>query len=102
VLLQKVRELSDRYGFDLIIVFLPINSDVLEHLSLDTEEARREVNDFLAQVRQFVPHVVDLSQSQFSDSRNFWLDDSMHFKPAIGALVIQEAINRSIGTQARR
>lgn len=101
-LLEKARALSDHYGFELLVVFLPINSDLLKHLALHTKEARQEINDFLAEVRQVIPHVVDLSQSQFSDSRNFWLDDSMHFKPMTGALVVREAIDRSVGAQAKR
>jgi hypothetical protein len=96
-LLSKARRLADRHGFALMVVFLPKNGDVLKHLNWDTPQAREETRQFLAQVEEVVPHVVDLSTSSFSDSRNFWLNDSRHFKPLIGALVVQEAIERSLG-----
>jgi hypothetical protein len=71
-------------------------------LSWDTARARGAIKTFIAQVEEIVPHVVDLGTSQFSDSGNFWLDDSMHFKPATGARIVEEAINRSPGAQASR
>jgi hypothetical protein len=101
-LLSQARDLADRHGFTLIVVFLPTNGDLLKHLNLDTPRAREETSRFLAQVEEIVPQVVDLSRSAFSDSQNFWLDDSIHFKPDTGALVVQQAINRSIGAQAKR
>jgi hypothetical protein len=101
-LLSEARRLADRHGFALIVVFLPMNSDLLMRLNWDTPEAHKQLTQFLAQVEDVVPHVVDLSSSSFSDSRNFWLDDSMHFKPLTGAQIVEEAIKRSIGAQARR
>lgn len=101
-LFLKARELADQHGFTLVVVFLPRNSDFLSRVNWEGPEARREIDGFLSQVREVVPHVVDLSISSFSDSQNFWLDDSTHFKPAIGARIVEEAINRSVGAQASK
>lgn len=100
-LFLKARELADQHGFILVVVFLPRNSDFLSRVNWDSPGARKEIGGFLAQVREVVPYVVDLSISSFSDSKNFWLDDSTHFKPAIGARIVEEAINRSVGAQAK-
>jgi hypothetical protein len=101
-LFLKARELADQHGFTLVVVFLPRNRDFLSRVNWDSREAREEIDGFLSQVREVVPHVVDLSISSFSDSENFWLDDSTHFKPAVGARIVAEAINRSVGAQASK
>ena len=99
-LLAEAQELAERHNFALLIVFLPRNSDLLGHWNWDDPKVREQVAQFLAQVEAVVPHVVDFSNSSFSDSRNFWLNDPLHFRPEVGAKVIQEAIGRSIGTRA--
>ncbi len=99
-LLSDVRELADRYGFAFVVVFLPRNSDLLEHLHWDTPDARNTIGRFVSEVGDIVPHVVDLSSSSFSDSRNYWLNDATHFKPDIGAQILENAIIQSIGAQA--
>jgi len=99
-LLREAQQLADRHGFALMIVFLPRNSDLLEHGDWDTPQTREKITPFLTQVEEVVPHVVDFSNSSFSDSRNFWLDDPGHFRPEVGARVIEEAIKRSLGAQA--
>jgi hypothetical protein len=101
-LFGEARQLADQYGFALVVVFLPRNTDFLSRVNWDSPDARKEIEGFLSQVREVVPHVVDLSISSFSDSRNFWLDDSTHFKPEIGARIVEEAINRSVGAQASK
>jgi hypothetical protein len=101
-LLNKARALSDRYGFALMVVFLPTNSDLLAHWNWNAPRARENTGRFLVQVQQVVPYVVDLSHSSFGDSRNFWLNDPMHFRPAVGAEIIQEAIRRSFEAQASK
>jgi hypothetical protein len=100
-LFSEARTLANRHGFTLMIVFLPRNSDLLKELHWETARARDQIRQFLSEVEEVVPHVVDLSNSAFSESRNFWLNDSMHFKPVIGAKVVTEAINR-MGAQAKR
>lgn len=95
-LLRQAQWLADRHGFDLLVVFLPYNSDLLGSLDLHTPRALKESRRFIAQVGNMVPHVVDLTRSAFSDSRHFWLDDSLHFKPTIGARIIREAISQSV------
>jgi hypothetical protein len=101
-LLRTIRELADQHGFVLVVVFLPKNSDFLNRVNWNGPDARSEIGAFLSQVGQLVPHVVDLSISSFSDSANFWLDDSTHFKPAIGARIVEEVIDRSFGAQASK
>jgi hypothetical protein len=101
-LFREARGLADQYRFALVVVFLPRNSDFLNRVNWDAPDARKEIGGFIAQVEEVVPHVVDLSSSSFSDSQNFWLDDSTHFKPAIGARIVEEAINRSVGAQASK
>ena len=95
--LRKARSLADRHGFDLVVVFLPQNSDFLGRVNWDGPDARREIRKFTSKVREIVPHVVDLTISSFSDSKNFWLDDSTHFKPDVGARLLREAVQRSLG-----
>ena len=101
-LFRQARELAEQHGFALVVVFLPQNSDFLSRVNWDGPKARREIGEFVSQVREVVPHVIDLSISAFSDSRNFWLDDSTHFKPDIGARIVHEAIERSLGTKVSR
>ena len=101
-LLSKAQALAERYGFALMVVFLPRDRDVLTRLYTDTPQAREEIKSFLAQVQEVVPHVVDLTDNSFSDSMNFWLDDPLHFRPEIGARVLEEAIRRSFDTQGSR
>jgi hypothetical protein len=101
-LLRHARAFADRYGFALAIVFLPRNSDMLAHMNLDRPKSRENIGKFLDTVKEVIPHVVDLSSSTFSDSQNFWLDDSTHFKPVIGAEIVEEVINRSVGAQASK
>ena len=101
-LLSKAQALAERYGFALMVVFLPRDRDLLTRLYTDTPQAREEIKSFLAQVQEVVPHVVDLTDNSFSDSMNFWLDDPLHFRPEIGARVLEEAIRRSFDTQGSR
>jgi hypothetical protein len=101
-LFVNARALADQHGFTLVVVFLPRNIDFLSRVHWEGPEARKEIGGFLSEVGEVVPHVVDLTISSFSDSHNFWLDDSTHFKPAIGARIIEEAINRSVGAQANK
>jgi hypothetical protein len=101
-LFREARDLADQYGFALMVVFLPRNSDFLSRVNWDAPNTREKIGEFLSQVGEVVPHVVDLSSSSFSDSENFWLDDSTHFKPAIGARIVEEAIDRSLGKQASK
>jgi hypothetical protein len=98
-LFREARDLADQYGFALVVVFLPRNGDFLSRVNWDAPDARQKIEEFVSQVREVVPHVVDLTISSFSDSQNFWLDDSTHFKPAIGARVVEEAIGRSLGAR---
>ena len=97
--LETARALADRYGFALVVVVLPLNNDILERLDLRTGEAQERIGKLLTEVQKIVPNVVDLSSSRFSDSGNFYTDDPAHFKPLIGALVVQEAISRSLRAQ---
>jgi hypothetical protein len=97
-LLGEARALADRHGFALMVVFLPRDRDLLARWNSDTPQAREGVESFLAQVREVVPYVVDLTESSFSDSQNFWLNDPTHFKPEIGARVIEEAVRRSLAS----
>lgn len=99
-LLSQTQTLADKYGFALLIVFLPTDRDITEHWQWDSPQMRERLGQYLQQVQEVVPHVVDLSNSPFSDSINFWLDDPYHFKPLIGAKAIREAIERSFGTHA--
>lgn len=99
-LLTEVRELADLYHFALVLVFLPRNDDLLRTFTWDGPAGRQRIERYVSQVRGVVPNVVDLSISAFSDSRNFWLDDATHFKPAVGARVVEEAI-RHVGGEAR-
>jgi hypothetical protein len=101
-LLQKARDLADQHGSALVIVFLPKNEDFLSRANWDGTDARKAIGGFVAQVREIVPDVVDLSISSFSGSQNFWLDDSTHFKPAVGAQIVEEAIDRSVGAQSSK
>jgi hypothetical protein len=101
-LLSEARALSDRYGFALVVVFLPRDRDMLRRMYADTPQMREQVETFLAQVREVVPHVVDLTDSTFSDSTNFWLDDPLHFKPEVGARVLEEAIRHTFDTPASK
>jgi len=48
----------------------------------------------LAQLRAIVP-VVDFTNSKFSDSENYWRHDAAHFRPEIGAQMIEEAFRRA-------
>ena len=101
-LMSEVRSLAERHGFAFIVVFLPVNDDVLQQGRWDRPQVRAMIGKYLDEVRGVAPHVVDLSNGPFSDSRNFWLDDATHFKPVIGARVVEEAIDRSSGTEAGR
>jgi hypothetical protein len=102
-LLKRAQDLADQHGFALLLVFLPANSDVLERLNWNTPEMQDRIRRLLAEIEEVVPHVVDLSTSPLSDSRNFFSDDATHFRPLIGARALQEAISLSFGTpQARK
>ena len=82
----------------MVVVFLPKNSDFLSRVHWDDDPAsHKEIEAFLSQVREVVPHVIDLTTSSFSDSHNFWLDNSTHFKPAVGARILEEAVEKSLG-----
>ncbi len=100
-LLTEIRELADRHHFTFVLVFLPRNDDLLRTLTWQGAAGRERLERYVSQVRSVVPQVVDLSISDFSDSRNFWLDDTTHFRPAVGAHVVEEAI-RHVGGEARR
>jgi len=101
-LFHQARDLADKYGFTLVVVFLPRNGDFLSRVNWKSAEAQKSIAEFVSEVRDVVPHVIDLSISSFSDSRNFWLDDSTHFKPDVGARIVNEAIDRSIGMPTSR
>lgn len=98
-LLGEARALADSHGFALMVVFLPRDRDLLARWNSDTQQAREGVERFLTQVREVVPYVVDLTDSSFSDSQNFWLNDPTHFKPETGARVIEEAIRLSFASR---
>ena len=95
LILEEARSLAERHGFALMIIFLPRNADVLQHAAMSTSQVRAHTSALVSELKGIVPNVVDLTDSPLSDSRNFWLDDPVHFKPEIGAKIIETAIHRT-------
>jgi hypothetical protein len=94
-LLERAKAMSERHGFRIIIVFLPLNRDLLNQFDfkawLSSEQSKRA----FAQLRGIIPHVFNFVDSPYSHSDNFWRADPAHFKPHVGARLMEEAIKRS-------
>jgi hypothetical protein len=90
-LLAGMVDLARQHGFRLVLVFMPLNRDFLDAglaAWLASDYSRRSI----VRVREVAPYVVNLFDSRFSDSANFWLHDPNHFRPHVGARMIEEAI----------
>jgi len=107
-LVSRVRALGDQKGFRVVVVVLPINRDYFIGFNwrawLRAEQSLRS----LERLRAAAHHVINFADSAYSDSDNFWRHDPTHFKPDVGARLIEEAIRISEGdassgeTHARR
>jgi hypothetical protein len=91
-LLEHAAALANRHGFRLVFVLLPANRDLLDRVDLASWHGREQSRRTLRRLRELTPHVVDLLDGPYSDSGNFWLHDSRHFKPQIGARMLEDAI----------
>ena len=91
-LLEHAAALANRHGFRLVFVLLPANRDLLDRVDLKSWHGREQSRRALRRLREVTPHVVDFLDSPYSDSSNFWLHDPRHFKPDIGARLMEEAI----------
>jgi hypothetical protein len=96
-LVARARALGDQRGFRVVVVLLPINRDYFGGFNwrawLRAEQSLRS----LARLRAAAHHVVNFADSAYSDSGNFWRHDPEHFKPNVGARLIEEAIRISEG-----
>ena len=94
----RLSQLAYLNGFTLVVLLLPQNDDVYR-LTSGAVYGRAETDRLAAQVREVVPFVVDQSNGPFNDSRNFWLFDSRHFRPEVGARMVEDAVERTVGTK---
>jgi hypothetical protein len=94
--LAQAQVLARAHGFRLMIVFLPINRDLLSLGNwkplLTSEDTRRSFKELKA----VVPDIAVFLDSPYSDSSNFWLHDPTHFKPDVGARLIEEAVRGDV------
>jgi hypothetical protein len=99
-LVQRIQSLARKHGFRLVLVFLPVNRDLLDLADwktfLRSEHSRRSFE----RLRAIVPDVIDFIDSSYSDSDNYWRGDAMHFRPEVGARMIEEAIRMTVGRES--
>lgn len=92
-LMEQAQALAKQYEFRLIAVFLPLNRDFLDRVEDHTALlGSSETQAAFDQLRAITPDVAVFLDSAHSDSANFWLHDPTHFKPEVGARMIEEAI----------
>ena len=94
--LAHVQALADRHGFRLLLVFVPVNRDLLIRVDWKSWHTSEQSRRSFRRLLDITPNVVDFLDSPYSDSGNFWLHDSRHFKPEIGARLIEEAIRMTV------
>jgi hypothetical protein len=96
-LLSGAQALARAHGFRILIVFLPINRDLLAladwKVFLTSDHARRSFD----RLKAIIPDVFDFFDSPYSDSNNYWRHDPTHFKPDVGARLIEEAVRSATG-----
>jgi hypothetical protein len=90
-LLAQTKKTADQKGFRLLFVLLPINRDLLAKADMTDWLRTSKSRNAIAQLATIAP-VVDFTDSAYSAPENFWLHDSNHFKPHIGARLLREAI----------
>lgn len=91
-IMRDMQALSERHGFELVVVFLPYNNDIIG--DADWASWLERHGHHLQRLKEIVPGVVDLSNSHFSDRENFWHHDAVHFTPQVGARIIEEALRQ--------
>ena len=95
-LLADAKRMADKHGFDLVVVFLPRNSDLFTVVDRNNIARRGQIYALVSELKGITPNVVDLTESRLGESSNFWSDDPIHFRPEIGAEIIETAIQQSI------
>lgn len=91
--LQRIADIAERRGVKLVLFMHPRHPDDL----FGHKEQTRD--------RQFVSRInflcsldakfLDFTASDFSDPRNFWLADRLHYKPEVGLSLLTEVLRRS-------
>jgi hypothetical protein len=73
------------------VVFIPpLEEEVASRLN--TEAQRKFFQRWTDELRQIFPCVIDLSTNPYSARENFFKTDPFHFKPQIGARLMNEIV----------
>lgn len=91
-ILQQMKDLSSTYGFELVLILLPYNSDMIGDADWDGWVRATERQAEFARLRRIIPNFVDFSNSRFSNSKNFWVHDANHFLPNVGASIVEQGV----------
>ena len=88
--LRHIHALLKRRGVKAIVFINPLHEDTF-HLIHDMGLAAF-LDRFRADVRGIFPHAADLSQSHWSDRRNFRTGDPLHYTSAVGKALIESLL----------
>lgn len=83
--LSKLKDLRDLFaerGIPTVVVINPLHQRSVE--LLNQSPMAEQAKNWVQKIRKLFPLVIDLTNSKYSDPRNFFAADPVHFKPAAG------------------
>jgi len=88
--LKKIKMLSEERGFRLVVFLNPLHPEVLNLVK--SEDLLTFFELFLNESKKIFPNLADFTQGKYSKREYFYKHDPYHYKPEIGARMIQDLV----------
>jgi len=89
-LLREAKQKMEERGVEMLVFIHPQNKLMRDLLA--TEEFQPHWERFQREIRTLFPNVVDLSDSEYSEDRDFFLKDPVHYTPKVSTDFLNEAV----------
>ena len=88
--LRRIRSILEARGIPCVVFIPPLHEEVARRLQ--ASPGQEAFQQWKAEVESLFPVVLDFSNSRWSAATNFFLLDPVHFKPQVGADLINQEI----------
>ncbi len=97
---QKIARLLREQGTPCVVLIPPVHEAVAA--AIQTSPARAEYEKWKQAIRDIFPQVIDLAFSHYGAAKNFYDGDPGHFKPEVGAEMLNEEVLKRIHPGSER
>jgi len=88
--LRGLKEEMDKRGVELLVFLHPQNQLMRDLMA--TPEYQPHVERFLREMRALFPNLIDLTDSEYAEDRDFFLKDPIHYTPQVSTDFLNEAV----------